>query len=416
MIRLEMRGAAALVAAPLALLLAGCGGQRTPIVLAPATTATPTTVWTRPTLAPRTTVTTVAPMRAAAAAAVPAPSAAPVPAASAATSVAARGISVKVPATSSRTSARPAAPVSAPKAPATPPTSRPTSAPSTVATTTTAPPALQMMAPSARALPDGPFEVMVAGATAFVLEAAPAAVCTVERGRVVPLAAGDCTVRATADGRSPASATVRLDRADPTITWPFAATTPFTYNTVPLELRSSSGAPARATAASGACRLVTPSTLSFVPASGAPKLGTCSVTVAVDATPLWNAATATLVTSTSYAPVTVLFDAPATSASATLSVRAVMTQPDRSLDTRLSFAVQTGGGCALAGATAVPDAATRAATLKLTGSVPATHWCVLKLVARGGDALAVTALTGLGCAWVWLGSGTPSGTRPACPK
>ena len=154
--------------------------------------------------------------------------------------------------------------------------------------------------------------------------------------------------------------------------------------------------------------------LSLVPASGPAKLGACRVTASVDATPAWNATTVTLTTGVTAATVTVTFDTPATATISTITTRATLTQPDRSLDRGLSFAVQASGGCKVSGSGAAADPATRTATLKLTGTVLAGYWCVLKLAAHG-DAIGAVAVSGLGCKWVWLGTGTPAATKPACP-
>ena len=413
------------VLVPATLALGACGAKQPAFVLPPlpsATTVAPgapaETASTLRTIPRRTTTTVAAAVGAAASTAGPPPASmldvAP-PSAAAPT-----GIAVRLPATAAHPATSvPAAVVAGASTPRTGPAAGPTG-PSSSTTTMAATPGaatLQVIAPGSRAVPEGPFDVMVSGATSYVLAALPAATCAVDAGRVVPLAAGDCVVRATAPGGPASDATVHIRRGDPTVTWQFGASTPFTYNTLALDLRSSSGAPVTASAAKGACKLVGSSSISFVvsTATSTSLLGPCSLTVTVAESPQWNGATVTLTTVTTRAPVTVAFDAPATAATSSFSVRVVLTQADRSLDALLAFSVVAGSPCSLNGSGALPDPATRTATIRVAGTAPASGWCVLRIVTDASGPAGLVTFTTPGCRWVWIGTGTPAATKPACP-
>lgn len=401
---------------PLALVLVGCsaGGRPSytlPPLGQPATSTTvPQPLETRPTLPSsvgrRTTTTALGVL--------------PAPLGSAATGASARtGVSVRLPG-ATKASSGGTATVPGAVARQTTPAAGTTPAPAATASpTTTVWPPLQVIAPTGRALPEGPFDVLVSGASAFVLTAQPAAVCSLDAGRVVPLGPGDCTVKATAPGYADAQAAVHIRRGDPTVSWQFGSTTAFTYNTLTMDLRSSSGGGVRATAASGTCKLANATSISFavVTSSGAPQLGACTVTAAVDETPQWNAATATLATTTTRAPVTVAVDVPATSATSSFVVRAVLTQGDRSLDTLLSFSADATGTCSLGAGASLPDPSTRTATIRVSGTGPASGsgWCAVRLRTDAAGPASVVSFTTPGCRWIWIGKVTPVGPKPACP-
>jgi hypothetical protein len=381
-------------AVPLAILLVGCGGQqRPPLVLAPLPT-TPTTPAPRPLPAPRpVTSTTAVAKRMTTPPTVPPTTEAPTT--EAPTSAAPQGgIAVRLP---------------SPTTPTVPPTR--------VVRATVAPPppttALKLDVPANRRLPDGAFDVAVSGATAYQVVAQPAAVCAIDNGRVVPATAGACVVRATATGYATAEATIQIQRGDPVLTWRLGATTPFTFASVAMNLKSSSGGAVRATAASGACKLQDAGSISF--AVGAPQLGTCTVTAVVDEGPLWNAATVTLTTTTTIAPVTVSFETPA-AAVKSFSARAVLAQPDRSLDTHLAFSARSANGCTLTVSPTAPAAGSRTATINISAVVVTSRWCPFTLVPNLTDAANVVSLGVPGCRWMWIGVGQATTSAPtACP-
>ena len=383
-------------AVPLAILLVGCGGQqRPPLVLAPLPT-TPTTVAPRTLPAPRPVTSTTAVARR-----VTAPPTVPP--------------TTEAPTTEAPTSAAPPGGIAV----RLPSSSTPTVPPTRVVRATVAPPpppppttALKLDVPSNRRLPDGAFDVAVSGATAYDVVAQPAAVCTVDKGRVVPATVGACVVRATATGYATAEATIQIQRGDPAITWRLGATTSFTFAPVAMNLKSSSGGAVRATAASGACRLQDAGSLSF--AIGAtPQLGACTVTAVVDEGSMWNAATVTLTTSTAVAPVTVSFETPA-AAVKSFSARAVLSQADRSIDSHLAFSVRSSNGCTLA--VAPTPAASRVATINISATVITSRWCPFTLVPNVADVSNVVSLSVPGCRWMWIGLGQPIGSAPtACP-
>lgn len=294
------------------------------------------------------------------------------------------------------------------------------SAPVTTPPTTSSPVALQSLvlsAPTARAVPEGPFDVEVNGSGDHRLAAGPAAVCTVDAGRVVPLGEGDCRVRVSSDGFAPAETMVHLRRGDQGVTWQLGTSTTFTYNTIALDLRSTSGAPVRLSAAQGACKLAGSSALSFAVVGGAgmPVLGQCDVTAVVDGSPAWNPATITLSTATVRAPVSLSFDLPATASAPAFTAKVTLTQRDRSLDDLLAFSVESAGACSLGAGAALVNPSTRTATLRVSGSAPSTGWCAVRVVTDVGGAADLVTLTTPGCRFVWIGTGAPPATKPVCP-
>jgi hypothetical protein len=276
---------------------------------------------------------------------------------------------------------------------------------------------LQLTAPAGRSVPDGPFDVVVTGSGSYVLGAQPPSVCTVDGGRVHPVGAGECRVRAVAPGFAETESVVQLRRGDQAISWQFGATVPFTYNTLALDLRATSGLPVRATAATGTCKLAGPNAVSFsvVAGGGFPRLGECSVTAVVDESPAWNAATTALSTTTTRAPVTLTFDVPSASALPAFNARVVLTQADRSLDTLLAFSIESAGPCSLGASATLADPGSRTATMRVRGAAPTNGWCVVRVHTDVAGAASLVSFTTPGCRFVWIGDGTPSASKPACP-
>lgn len=416
------RGVAALGAVALALAATGCASRQSPaLVLPPAPTVTTAAARPVPASPTRRTSTTAARVPAttttAPAAAAPVVAAPVAPAASAARPAGRVGSPRSaVPATTAAPEPATTVPVSTTRVAGPVPVSVAGAGPTSTAPTVSGR-SLQITAPSGRAVPEGPFDVLVAGATDYALTAQPAAVCAVDGGRVVPVGAGECRIRAAADGATPAEAVVRLRRGDQAVTWQLGGTTTFTYNTLALDLRATSGAPVRLVDARGACKLAGATALSFVVVggSGMPVLGQCDVTAAVDESPGWNAATITLTTTTVRAPVTLALDVPASSTLPTFTARVTMTQGDRSLDNLLAFSVESAGACSLGASASLVNPSTRTATLKVTGSAPASGWCALRVLTDVGGAAGLVNFSTPGCRFVWIGTGTPPAAKPTCP-
>ena len=387
---------------PLAFAAVGCAAQGRPaLVLAPMPT-TSTTAPLRPTIATRpSTSTTAAKVAPATAPATVAQTVAPATTATIATTSGADrgGIAVRLPAPTAPATAPPPASTTVVRAQVAPPT--PTTA-------------LTLEAPPMRRLPDGAFDVAVSGATAYEVVAQPTTVCAVDNGRVVPAAAGACVVRAIASGHAAVEATIQIERGDPVVSWRLGATTPFTFAAVALELRSSSGGAARATVASGTCRLQDAGSISFaLVGSGQP--GPCTVTATVDEGPLWNGATVTLTTTTTRAPVTVAFDTPG-AAVRSFAARAVLSQTDRSLDAHVAFSVKSSNGCTLTVSPTAPAPGSRTATINVSAAVGTSRWCPMTLVPSMTDAANVASVTIPPCRWIWIGIGQATTSAPAtCP-
>ncbi len=406
---------------PLALATAGCASRQAPLVLpalAPAPTSTTST--TRATATTRKSTTT-APSRAATTAppvvtAVPPTTTVPVTASGrvGAPRPANPGTAATTPAPAPPSTAAPVPRITSgsatPAGGLTAPTTNPLPLPAPA-------PALQVTAPGARAVPEGPFDVLVTGTGTFELVAQPATVCVVDAGRIRPVGAGECRVRATAAGFTDTDVVVRIRRGDPSISWQLGATTTFTYNTVALDLRATSGRPVQVTDARGTCKLAGPSALSFavVGPGGVPQLGQCDVTAVVDESAEWNGATITLTTTSTRAPVTLALDVPATSSLASFTAKVTLTQADRSLDNLLTFSIESAGACSLGASATLANPSTRTASLKATGSAPASSWCAVRVLTDVGGAAGLVSFTKPACRFVWIGTGSPPATKPACP-